>query len=79
MEIEVKLFGNMEQYRPEGAGRLSFKRSTDEGSTVQHLIRDLAIPENMPVLAIINGKMPEPGYVLKDGDEATLFSPAGGG
>jgi molybdopterin converting factor small subunit len=79
MEIEVKLFGNVEQYRPEGADRLSFKMSTDEGSTVQQLIRDLAIPENMHVLAIINGKMSEPGHVLKDGDEATLFSPAGGG
>jgi molybdopterin converting factor small subunit len=69
----------MEQYRPEGTDRLSFKRSADEGSTVQHLIRDLAIPENVHVLAIINGKMSEPGYVLKDGDEVTLFSPVGGG
>ena len=79
MEIEVKLFGNMEQYRPEGADRLSFKRSVDEGSTLQRLLRDLAIPEKMPVLAMIKGKMAEPGYVLKDGDEVTLFSPLGGG
>ena len=75
----MKLFGNMERYRPDGADRLSFRRSMDEGSTLEHLIRGLAIPEKMPVMAMINGKRAEGYYVLKDRDEITLFSPVAGG
>ena len=79
MEIEVKLFGNMGHYLPEGADRFSFKRSLDEGATVQDLLKELKIPETMPVLAMISGQRVEPTYALKDRDDVALYSPAAGG
>ncbi len=79
MEVAVQLFGNMERYRPEGADKLSFRRVVEAGATLDRLIKDLAIPDDLPVLAMINGKMAGRSSALQEKDEITIFSPAPGG
>ena len=79
MQVEVKLFGNLGHYLPEGGNRFSFTKSFNEGSTVEHLLKELKLPEDKPVLVMVNGRRADNGHVLKDHDEVSLFSPAAGG
>ncbi|MGD0229558.1 MAG: MoaD/ThiS family protein [Syntrophorhabdales bacterium] len=79
MEVEVKLFGTMGHFLPEGGERFSFKRSLAEGTTAGHLLKDLGVPPEMAVLAIVNGRQVGLDHVLKDRDDVAFFSPAAGG
>jgi sulfur carrier protein ThiS len=79
MEVEVKLFGNLGHYLPEGGNRFSFTKQFNEKTTVEHLLKELALPEAMPVLVVVNGRRVEKDYVLHDKDDVVLFSPAEGG
>jgi sulfur carrier protein ThiS len=58
---------------------MSFRKSLDEGATIRDLLREIKVPEQFRVLAMVNGVMAGPDNALKDGDEITLFSPVGGG
>jgi len=79
MQVEVRLFGNLGQYLPEGGDRFSFTKGIEGNATVEQLLKDLSLPENMPILIMVNGTRRDRAYVLKDRDEVTLFSPAAGG
>lgn len=79
MEIEVKLFGNLAHYMPDGSNRFSFKKRFEEGFTIKHLLDELSLPGDMNIFVIVNGRSADGSYMLKDGDEVSLFSPAAGG
>jgi sulfur carrier protein ThiS len=79
MEVEVKLFGNLGHYLPDGGNRFSFRQFLDEGATVQEMLKMLGLPEEMPIIAIVNGMQVGKGHVLKGGDEISVFRPSGGG
>lgn len=79
MEVEVKLFGNLGKYLPDGGDRFSFRKEIQEDATVGQLLKELSLPEGTPVLIMVNGRQADASYVLRDRDEITLFSPAGGG
>lgn len=79
MEVEVKLFGNLGHYLPDGGNRFSFTKHFDEKATVEQLLKELSLPESMPVLVMVNGRRADSQYVLRDRDEVVLFSPAEGG
>ena len=79
MEVEVKLFGNLGKYLPDGSDRFSFKKSIDGGTPVGQLLKDMSLPEGLPVLVMVNGTRVEGSHILQDRDEIALFSPAAGG
>ncbi len=79
MEIDVKLWGNIPYHSPEAKGRFSLKRSVAEGTTVQQLVADLKLPEELPFTVVVNGRVIEEEYVLREGDEVALFAPFSGG
>ena len=79
MEVEVKLFGNLGHYLPDGGNRFSFRQSLNEGATVQDMLTALKLPEEMSIIAIVNGMQVDKDHVLKDRDEVNVFRPSGGG
>ena len=79
MDVEVKLFGNLGHYLPDGGNRFSFAKHFDEKTTVERLLKELSLPDAMPVLVVVNGRRVEKEYVLQDKDDVVLFSPAEGG
>ncbi len=79
MEVEVKLFGNLGHYLPDGGNRFSFRQSLNEGSTVLQLLCSLKLPEEISTITIVNGMQVDKEHVLKDGDEVNVFRPSGGG
>lgn len=79
MEIDVKLWGIIPYHSPEAKGRFSLKRSVAEGTTVQQLVEDLKLPHDLPFTVVVNGRVIEEEYVLREGDEVALFAPFSGG
>jgi sulfur carrier protein ThiS len=79
MEVEVKLFGNLGHYLPDGGNRFSFRQSLSEGATVQDMLAAMKLPEGMSIIAIVNGMQVDKDHVLKDRDEVNVFRPSGGG
>lgn len=79
MEIEIKLWGQIAYYLPEGRGKFSLKKSVEPGRTVQDLVTSLGLPEELYFLINVNGRVIETAYILKEGDEVALFQPFSGG
>lgn len=79
MEVEVRLFGNLGHYLPDGGNRFSFSLSLVDGATVHDMLRALKLPQEMSVIAIINGRQADRSHVLKNRDEVNVFRPSGGG
>lgn len=75
IEIDLRLFVTLSGYLPENNECLKIH----EGTTVDKLIRDLGIPDELVKLVFINGKREDKAYQLKHGDRAGLFPPVGGG
>jgi len=75
MEVEVKLFGNLGHYLPEGGNRFSFTKHFDEKTTVEKMLKKIALPEGKAVLVVVNGRLTTREYVLQDRDEIVLFPP----
>jgi len=79
MEVEVKLFGNLGHYLPDGGNRFSFRQSLREGATVKEVFAILKLPDDMSVVTIVNGLQVDREHVLKDHDEVNFFRMSGGG
>lgn len=79
MNVAIKLFGNLGHYLPRGGNRFSVTKSLKDGATVRELLGALNLPEEIPVIVIVNGARVEGHHVLNDGDQVNLFRPSGGG
>ena len=79
MEIEIRLWGSISYYLPEGRGKFSLKKSVEPGTTVQKLVEELNLPKELNFLITVNGKGIESEYVLQEKDEVALFQPTSGG
>jgi len=79
MEIEIKLWGNIGYYLPEGRGRFSLKKSFDREKTVQEVLEELNLPKELHYVITVNGRVVDAEYVLKDKDEMALFRAISGG
>lgn len=79
MQIEVRLYATFRDLLPEGPESFSTKRDVAEGTRVGELCRMLGIPENMPKIVVISGRIVDEAYTLKDGDVVSIFPPIAGG
>lgn len=75
IRIDLRLFVTLSGYLPENNECLEIH----EGTTVDKLIRDLGIPDELVKLIFINGKRQDKAHHLKQGDRVGLFPPVGGG
>jgi molybdopterin converting factor small subunit len=74
MRVTVRLFATLRNFGPEEQ-----QRELPEDSTIEDVMKMLKLPEQIPILKIVNGEHRDPKYLLKDGDEIALFPPIAGG
>jgi len=74
MKITVKLFASLRDFGPEIQ-----EKSVPENSTVESVVSSLSLPEDIPLLTIVNGVHTDPQAMLQAGDVLALFPPVGGG
>ena len=79
MKIEVRLFATLATYLPDESDGRSASLEFAQGNTVAAVVRSLQIPDDMPFIAMINGRDSALDQPLADGDVLSLFPPLAGG
>ena len=83
MDISVTLFGGLRHFLPAGSSFNKCKFSTDEGASLETLLRQLPIPENKPYIVILNDeKVSRENYadiLIQEKDDIVLLPPIKGG
>lgn len=74
MKVTIKLFATLKQYGPEEQ-----ETTVPDESTVEDIIKTLKIPDNIPLLRIVNGVHVDIHHTLREGDVLALFPPIAGG
>jgi len=77
MIIDVKLYGDLDKFSPEGGN--AFNQELSQGATATDLLAQLNIPDEVQRFVLINGKRCEENSLLRDGDTVTLLTPVSGG
>jgi molybdopterin converting factor small subunit len=77
MQVTVQLQTYLEQYAPDG--QPEFEYTLPEGSTVQTLVRQLNVPEELAGVIVLNGGIGDLPNPLHDGDQVILIPPLAGG
>ena len=79
MKIEVRLFATLAAYLPDESDGRSVTLEVAHGGTVGDLVQLLGIPDDMPFIAMIDGRDAALDRPLGDGDVLSLFPPLAGG
>ncbi|MCH7999330.1 MAG: MoaD/ThiS family protein [Chloroflexi bacterium] len=77
MRVTVELQAYLEQYSPDG--QAVFEYTLLDGATVQTLVRQLKVPEEMAGVIVINGRSADFDNPLQDGDKVIFIPPLAGG
>ena len=78
MKIEVQYYHGVEKSLSASASRIR-QWEVPSGTTVKQFLNLLGIPDDLPVVVIIDGVVVERGRILKPGDLPVIMLPAGGG
>ena len=79
MEVKVKLFATLRDYLPKGSDGKSCQMEIDEKMTIEQIITQLKIPEEIPKIILVNGLQGSMDKTLKEGDVLSIFPPVAGG
>jgi molybdopterin converting factor small subunit len=79
MKIEVKLFSFLCKLIGKDENRYFFSTEIGEGSTVLDLLAALHIPQGIPKVILINGRVKDEKTPLQEGDEVSILPPVEGG
>ena len=79
MHITVKLYATLRKYRPELPRGAGLALDVPTGATVSQVVHELGIPENAPLVAMVNNGVCKLDRVLAEGDRVSLFPPVAGG
>lgn len=74
MKVTLKLFANLRDFAPKYQ-----ELDVNDGITLEELIKMNNIPQNIPMIKLVNGEFAEFSQKLKDGDVVALFPPIAGG
>jgi len=74
MKITIKLFATLLQFGPPEQ-----ESEVADNCSVAEVIEKIGIPDNIPLLRIVNGVHVDPGHRLGEGDVLALFPPIAGG
>ncbi len=77
MRVTVELQAYLEQYSPDG--QAVFEYTLPDGATVQTLVRQLSVPEEMASVIVLNDRTADFDDPLQDGDRVILIPPLAGG
>jgi len=79
VKIEVRLFATLAAYLPDESDGRSATLGVADGTTVADVVRLLGIPDDMPFIAMIDGRDAALERPLGDGEALSLFPPLAGG
>jgi molybdopterin synthase sulfur carrier subunit len=79
MKVKVQLYALLAKYLPTNAHNKTAVLEVAEGTSVQEVLNELTIPENMPKILLVNGRNAELDRVLAEGDTVSVFPPIAGG
>lgn len=80
MEIEIRLFANLNKFLPPGSAGRRARLSVPQNSTIRALLEQLAVPTAQVHIVAVNGRHQlDSDYVLHDGDVVSVFPPLAGG
>ena len=77
MRVTVELQAYLEQYSPDG--QAVFEYTLPDGATVQTLVRQLNVAEEMASVIVLNGCSADFDDPLQNGDRLILIPPLAGG
>ena len=83
MQVTIKLYATLGRYLPPGAERNVVRTEVEDGTTVEQLIGQLNLPDELTHLVLVNGTYVQPEdrnrIILGPGDEFAVFPPIAGG
>jgi molybdopterin converting factor small subunit len=79
MEVKVKLFATLRDFLPENSDGKSCQMEIDASTTIEQIITQLKIPEEIPKIILVNGRNGSVDQTLNEGDELSIFPPVAGG
>ena len=80
MDIEVRLFANLNRFLPPGSTGRRAQLSIPADSTISALLEHLSLPASQVHLVAVNGRHQQDlSYVLQDRDQVSIFPPLAGG
>jgi len=78
VRIQIKLLATYRQYLPLDSTGSSYDVEVPPGTRVDDLLLQLPVPSDGSVV-LVNGRGPQPGQVLQEGDVVCLFPAIAGG
>ena len=78
MEITLKLFATLRKHIKESEGGVCTLQ-LPENTSVNTVVEQLTIPQDIPKIILINGHQKKPEDILVDGDTLSIFPPIAGG
>jgi len=79
MKLEVKLFANFREFLPPGAEKYTCWLELEEGASIGQVLQKLKIPDDIPMIALVNGLHRTFEDLLEPGDVLSIFPPVAGG
>lgn len=79
MRVKVELFGTLRDFRPPGSKESAFEQDVSADATVADVLRRLEIPENKPLIALVNALHAENDQELAEGDLIHFMAHIAGG
>ncbi|HYB22074.1 MAG TPA: MoaD/ThiS family protein [Thermodesulfobacteriota bacterium] len=79
MKLEVKLFANFREFLPPGAEKYTCWLELEEGTSIGQVLQKLKIPDDIPMIALVNGLHRTFEDLLEPGDVLSIFPPVAGG
>lgn len=83
MRITLKLYAMLTEYLPPGAEKNISPLELAEGTSIDHVVRQLALPRDLVHLVLLNGVYVAPEQLadtpLQEGDVLAIWPPVAGG
>jgi molybdopterin converting factor small subunit len=79
MRIRVKLFTTLTSYLPKEARDFEFSMEVPAGSRAGQVSARIGIPQELVMIALVNGRTSELDRPLVEGDVLAFFRPIAGG
>jgi molybdopterin converting factor small subunit len=79
MKLEIKLFANFREFLPPGTEKYTCWLELEEGTTIGQVLEKLKIPDDIPMITLVNGLHRTFEDRLQPGDVLSVFPPVAGG
>ena len=79
MKLEIKLFANFREFLPPETEKYTCWLELEEGTTIGQVLEKLKIPDDIPMITLVNGLHRTFEDRLQPGDVLSVFPPVAGG